>query len=123
MLLIESRASRRDELASHLETVGLHVTTAGRIADVERWPAGEVVVTEAGRFTPFWKDVGASHVVVLADTAHEGAEACRRGATAWLPRGCSAGALQQVLLTVGAGAPAAGSVTCPDPLARGVTTS
>jgi hypothetical protein len=35
-------------------------------------------------------EMGASHVLVLANTPEEGAAACARGATMWVLRPCSA---------------------------------
>jgi DNA-binding NarL/FixJ family response regulator len=35
-----------------------------------------------------WKKLGATHVIVLADTADDGLACCASGATMWLPRDC-----------------------------------
>jgi hypothetical protein len=102
VLLIESDMARRHELAETLQARGLSVVTATDIAEVERWPVGDVVITEFRRFTPFWRRVGASHVVVLADTPGEGIDACDRGATAWLPRSCAVDLLVRLLDSIGA---------------------
>lgn len=93
MLLIEADTRRRTELAAAVRASGLPVVAVGRIAEVEEWPAGEVVVTEGDQFTPWWKEIGARHVIVLADSPEQGVEACERGATAWIPRTCSSEAL------------------------------
>jgi DNA-binding NtrC family response regulator len=89
VLLIEADTERRARLATALAASGLTVIAVASIAEIERWPEGEVVVTDGERFTPWWMQVGARHVVVLADTAQQGVDACRRGASAWLPRSCS----------------------------------
>lgn len=86
VLIIEAEAGRRESLARCLGAVGVRVTAVAGIADVIRWPDGEIVVTDFPHFTPLWVAVGASHVVVLTDSFQEGAEACRQGATTWVPR-------------------------------------
>jgi len=93
VLLIESDAERRLQLRSALQASGIAVEAVACISDIERWPAGKVVVTDGERFTPWWTQVGATHVIVLADTAEQGIDACLRGATAWVPRGCAPAAL------------------------------
>jgi hypothetical protein len=100
MLLIEADTQRRAELAAAVRASGLDVVAVGRIADVEEWPEGDVVVTQGDQFTPSWKELGARHVIVLADSPEQGAEACERGATAWIPRSCSSEALLGVVRTL-----------------------
>ena len=66
MLLIHSDAQLRQTLARSLERFTSEMVVAvGRVADVERWPRGEVVVLEDRFFTSFWLTVGAAHVVVM----------------------------------------------------------
>jgi DNA-binding NarL/FixJ family response regulator len=89
VLLIEADADRRARLATALAASGMTVVAVASIAEIERWPEGDVVVTDSERFTPWWVHVGAKHVIVLADTAEQGVEACERGASAWVPRSCS----------------------------------
>jgi hypothetical protein len=89
MLLIDSNTKRREQLAMVFRSAGCAVLAVGRIADVERWPRGEAVVTEAASFTPLWTDVGATHVIVLAESPAQGFKACNSGATAWVPAGCA----------------------------------
>lgn len=68
MLLISSDPQRRQTLARFLERCTSEVVVAvGRLAEVERWPRGEVVVVEEDFYTPFWLTVGAAHVVVIAN--------------------------------------------------------
>ena len=88
MLLVETDTHQRLRMTEALEEAGLEVLGVGSIAEVERWPAGDVVITEADRFTMWWKEMGASHVLVLANTPEEGAAACARGATMWVLRPC-----------------------------------
>jgi hypothetical protein len=79
------------------EAAGFSVTGAGCLADIERWPAGDIVVTDSRYFSTWWKRVGATHVLVLANVAGDGIDACSRGARAWIPRLCSPEALVSVL--------------------------
>jgi DNA-binding response OmpR family regulator len=88
VLLVESQPELRAQLSEALRSAGIRVTEASRVGDVERWPSGQTVVTEAQRYTSWWKHVGAEHVIVLAATEREGLNACSSGATTWLPRSC-----------------------------------
>ena len=97
VLLLESNAERRRLLAHKLSAARIAVTAVSRIAEIERWPQGATVVTDARHFSEWWKRVGAAHVIVLADAAEEGIGACQRGATGWLPRDCSPSTLIMVL--------------------------
>ena len=66
MLLISSDPHLRQTLAHSLGRFTSEVIVAvGRVAEIERWPRGEVVVVEERFFTPFWLTVGAAHVVVM----------------------------------------------------------
>ena len=67
MLLVHSDPTVRQNVAATLQSAGISLTVAERIAEVERWPTGDVVITEERLFTPFWLTVGAAHVVVLGD--------------------------------------------------------
>ena len=67
MLLVHSDPFRRDELAQALRTFGFTVTAVRCVAEVEEWPYGDIVITEARFFSQFWLDVGAAHVLVLGD--------------------------------------------------------
>jgi CheY-like chemotaxis protein len=106
VLLVEGDYERRSLLSHALRAEGMPVLAVAGIAEVERWPAGDVVVTESRRFTPLWKETGAAHVVVLADTDEEGMEACVRGACAWIPRDAHADTLIGVLHELGVLEPA-----------------
>ena len=110
MVLIESNAERRKELAAALRSTGNVVVAASRITEVERWPIGDIVVVESSFFTPLWNEVGATHVVVLADSPALGRHAVATGASAWVPRHCEPGdllALIQTLPDVGVASAAA----------------
>jgi DNA-binding response OmpR family regulator len=89
MLLLESDADERERLTEALEEAGLPVLGVSSIAEIERWPAGDVVITDVERFTSWWKEMGATHVVVIASTPEEGAAACEQGATMWVLRPCN----------------------------------
>jgi DNA-binding response OmpR family regulator len=97
MLLVESDADRRRTLSQALRHAGLPVLEVSSIAEVERWPIGEIVITEARRFTRWWKQIGAAHVIVLANTPEEGAAACAAGATTWIQRSASPDRLVSLL--------------------------
>jgi len=99
MLLLESDSEKRVVLIDALRKAGLPVSGASSIAEIERWP-DDLVITDARCFTQWWKTVGARFIVVLASTPEEGAEACARGATLWLPRECSPEWLVSVVRSV-----------------------
>ena len=101
VLLIEADVDRRTTLSNALRQQGMSVQAVGGIAEVERWPTGDVVITDSRRFTPFWKETGAAYVVVLADSDDEGENACTRGANAWIPRSSAATGLIDVLYELG----------------------
>src|SRR5688500_16472734 len=101
MVLVESNDERRHEITTALRAGGVWVLAVGRMAELEQWPDGEVVVTESSSFTPWWKHVGASHVVVLADTAALGMEACQLGASMWVGRLCAPRVLLAMLGSLG----------------------
>ena len=89
MLLLESDSRERQRLTEALQQAGLPVQGVSSIAEIERWPAGDVVITAADRFTMWWKEMGATHVLVLANTPEEGAAACAQGATMWVLKPCN----------------------------------
>lgn len=60
------------------------VVAVGSVAEVERWPIGQVVITDAAHLTPFWRQVGAIEVIVLVPHGHAMVEAVECGATRWL---------------------------------------
>jgi hypothetical protein len=102
LLLVESNTTHRSRLAEGLRAGGFAVVAVATLAEIERWPSDEVVVTEWCRFSPWWHHVGASAVLVLADTVAEGHDACRRGATAWVFRGAPPARLLAVLAALAA---------------------
>ena len=84
--LIESDRRRRTQLSAALRFKGFSVIAVDSIAEVEMWPDGDVVVTDGAHFTAWWICVGAAHVIVLADSPAQGAEACARSATSRVDR-------------------------------------
>jgi hypothetical protein len=101
MMLIESDTDRRQILGAALRASGNDVTAVAWTGEIIAWPTGEAVVVESSSFSPWWKHVGATQVVVLADTRAEGMDACARGATAWVPRECAPGVLIAALALEG----------------------
>jgi len=102
-LLVESDPVRLARLHSGLHDAGIDVVAVTRIADVEQWPSDTFVITDIDHFTPWWREVGATSVIVLANTREEGIEACQRGATKWLRNNCTVrqllAAIDSVLLS------------------------
>jgi hypothetical protein len=82
VVLVDGEHARRARLVSLLRANDIRVIPASRVADLERWPIGEVLVTDATHATRWWIDVGATHVIVLADTDEERSLAQRTGASA-----------------------------------------
>jgi DNA-binding response OmpR family regulator len=88
LLLIEPDEARLTILSVALRAAAIEVVGITRIAEVERWPSGDIVVTTGEHFCSWWRDVGASAVIVLSDTPEQGIEACAHGGTAWILRNC-----------------------------------
>ena len=99
VVVLDADDARREQTVSSLRAHGIRVVAAARIANLERWPVGEVLVTDAAHATRLWSDVGATHVIVLADTDEERSLAERSGAWAVLASGNSA-ALLSILRSV-----------------------
>jgi len=71
VVFIDDNDGRRQKLVQCLEREGIPVVSASSVAELEGWPVGKVLVTHAASSTPLWFDVGAAHVVVLADSDEE----------------------------------------------------
>jgi len=67
LLLVHSDPDIREQIAGVFLAAGYATTVVSRIAEVERWPQGELVISEARFSTHFWLTVGAAHVVVLTE--------------------------------------------------------
>ena len=88
-LLIESDPIRLARLHDGLQQAGVDTIAVTNITEVERWPSGASVITDLAHVTPWWSVVGAIGVIALVNTPEQGAAACQRGATRWLPRDCT----------------------------------
>jgi CheY-like chemotaxis protein len=71
VVFIDDNDGRRQNLVQCLEREGIPVVSAGSVAELEGWPVGKVLVTAAASVTPLWFDMGAAHIVVLADSDEE----------------------------------------------------
>ena len=89
VVVLDANSSRRTSLARTLRGAGLQVSAFGSIGEMERWPVGAVLLIDLPFFTPWWRNVGARDVMVLAATAESGHAACARGAHAWIPDTCT----------------------------------
>jgi hypothetical protein len=102
-ILLESDPVRLARLHGGLRDAGIDVVAVSRIADIEQWPSNTFVVTDVDHFTPWWREVGATSVIVLANTRAQGIVACQNGATKWLQHNCTArqliAAIDSVLLS------------------------
>ena len=102
-ILLESDPVRLARLHGGLRDAGIAVVAVSRIADIEQWPSDTFVVTDIDHFTPWWRDVGATSVIVLANTRAQGIAACQNGATKWLQHNCTVrqlvAAIDSVLLS------------------------
>ena len=68
VLLLDVDVQRRERLETALLNRGFGVTVASSMADLERWPSGQIVVVDSARFTPWWAAVGAVRVLVLSES-------------------------------------------------------
>jgi hypothetical protein len=88
-VILESDPIRLARLHDGLRRAGIDTIAVRHIAEVERWPSDACVITDVARVTPWWSRVGATGVIAMANTPEQGAAACQRGATRWLPRDCT----------------------------------
>ena len=84
VLVVDPDPVRRLRLEQACRSAGVPVRSVGSIADVKRWPRGQIVVTTLAQLTPFWRAVGATEVLVLVADRREGIAALQQGATQWL---------------------------------------
>lgn len=87
VVLLDAEAARREKLRSLLRAEGIRVVPVSRVANLEKWPVGKVLVTHVAYSTRWWIDVGATHVIVLADTDEERSLAQSSGASAVVASG------------------------------------
>jgi hypothetical protein len=93
VLLLDLDARRRNQFASVLRGEGFEISVMSYIAEIERWPAGQIVVVDAARFTPWWIEVGALRVVVLSAAAVEETRVYNGVPCTWIPHGAGPDAL------------------------------
>jgi hypothetical protein len=82
VVLVDPATERRERLVSLLRAEGIRVVPVSRVVSLERWPVGDVLVTHVAHSIRSWIDLGASHVIVLADTDEERSLAQSNGASA-----------------------------------------
>ena len=75
VVILDGNDQRREELVSCLQSEGIPVIAAASVAELEGWPVGKVLVANVDAVTPLWLDMGAAHMVVLADSEQERARA------------------------------------------------
>jgi len=109
VVLVDAESARREQLVSLLRAEGIRVVPVRRVANLERWPVGDVLVTHVAHSTRWWVEVGATHVIVLADTDEERFLARRNGATAVVASSNPA-ALLSILRTVAEASAAPGTL-------------
>ena len=97
VLLLDCDKLRREHLATVLRERGFTLSVKSHIAEIERWPVGQIVVVDAERFTPWWGDVGAARVVVLSGTTDEDSVVYNGVQYRWLPHGSGPDALLAAL--------------------------
>jgi hypothetical protein len=71
VLLLSADPECRSTFAAALRSRGFEVCTVRYIAEIQRWPIGEIVVVDARQYTPWWAVVGAAHVVILSDSSKQ----------------------------------------------------
>jgi hypothetical protein len=75
VVLVDPDESRRSELVSCLEQERVPVLAVARLAEVEAWPVGKVLVADISSCPRF--HTGAAHVVVMAGSDEERDEAAQ----------------------------------------------
>ena len=88
VLLVSADPACRSKFAAALRFEGFEVRTVRHIAEIQRWPIGEIVVVDARQFTPWWAVVGAAHVVVLSDAGEQIKEISSGVPSTWIRREC-----------------------------------
>jgi hypothetical protein len=115
VLLISADPQSRSEFAAALRARGFEVSAVRHIAEIQRWPVGEIVVVDSRQFTPWWAVVGAAHVVVLSDTSDQTEKISSGVPSTWIRRESGPDALIAALRSL---PPATGRPSCTDSLVR-----
>src|SRR5688572_17861785 len=97
VLIIDSDTHRREFLVTACEMRGIPTRANASVAEIRRWPAGQVVVTDFAHLSGLWADVGATHVIALVANADEARAAVTNGATEWVHRDVSVQAVAELL--------------------------
>jgi hypothetical protein len=84
VLVVVANPVLRAQVVGACRTAGVPVVGASCVAEVERWPNGQIVITDPVYLMPFWRIVGATQVLVVAETADDARTCARRGATGLL---------------------------------------
>jgi hypothetical protein len=84
LLLLPRTATVFADIAVACYGAGVEAMAVDNIAEIERWPIGEIVVADLDYLTPFWLSVGAAHVIAVVEDAAQGRLALERGATEWV---------------------------------------
>lgn len=107
VVLVDADTARRERFVSLLRAEGIRVVPVRRVASLEKWPVGDVLVTHVAHSTRWWIEVGATHLIVLADSDEERFLAKRSGATAVVAN--NPAALLSILRTVSEASAAPGT--------------
>jgi len=97
VLLLDCDRLRREQLATVLRERGFTLSVKSHIAEIERWPVGQIVVVDAARFTPWWVEVGAARIVVLSGTTVSEIQVYDGVPGRWIPHGSGPDALLAAL--------------------------
>ena len=97
VLLIDPDLQRREQLAHVLRERGFTFSVMSHIAEIERWPVGQIVVVDAARFTPWWVEVGAARIVVLSGATVSEIQVYDGVPGRWIPHGSGPDALLAAL--------------------------
>jgi hypothetical protein len=103
VLVVVSDSAPRLTLLDGCRAAGAAVLAVTSIAEVERWPVGQIVITDSAHLTPLWRTVGAREVIVLAESAEEGMAGFQNGATGWLQPPTSPAAVTAMIVGLDAG--------------------
>lgn len=95
VLIVASDPDLRLTLTIGCRAAGLYVRAVSRIAEVERWPIGQIVITDVAHLSPWWKMVDAREVFVVVRDADEAAAGLRNGATGYLDAPITASAVAE----------------------------
>ena len=110
VLAVVSDTAPRLMIEAACRQVGIPVVAVQHIADVERWPVDQIVVTDSEHLTSWWRAVGAAKVIVLAANLTEAMAGLRQGATGWIQIPMARATVVGVLVAAGARTSAGGEL-------------